>query len=234
MRHFYSQHHTPIKSICILAILFLIVLMCARFDDVVLRMILSFMIVSSSIACFYLSDYLRKKTRDTKQIRTIWKLLFLFFIVQLAYLLFFDPEFSRDRVFLYHNDYFGGLREQWQNHTNFIPFQTIQSMWYVRDYDGYIGQFATLNIIGNIIAFVPFAFFLPMFSNKYRNALHFLGLMIILILGVELIQFFTLTGTMDIDDVILNFFGVFSIYIVCYCTPLRTYAYRILNILYHK
>lgn len=234
MSRFYCQHHTPIKSICILAILFLIVLMCANFDDVVLRMIFSFMIVIISITCFYISDYLKHKTRDMKQIQRIWKLFFLFFLLQLAYLLFFDPEFSRDRVFLYHNDYIGGLREQWQNHTNFIPFQTIRSMWSVHAYDGYIGHFATLNIIGNIIAFVPFAFFLPMFSDKYRSFLRFLFLLAVLIAGAELIQFFTLTGTMDIDDFILNYAGVAGVYILCYGTPIRTYVYRLFHILYQK
>ncbi|MPN11460.1 hypothetical protein SDC9_158761 [bioreactor metagenome] len=64
-----------------------------------------------------------------------------------------------------------------------------------------------INIVGNIIAFTPFAFFLPLFFKKLRSFSRFLLAMICIVSTVELLQFVLLAGSCDIDDVILNVGG---------------------------
>lgn len=233
MSQLYSRIHLPVMCISLFCISCLAFLLYTYFDNILLRMILSFIIVVWIIGCVYIYDYQKNKMMSSQTSRRLWKCLFIFFILQLSYLLFFDPEFSRDRVLLFQNDYLSGLREQWNNHTSLVPFHTIRSMWYVHNFDGYIGQFATLNIIGNIIAFMPAAFFLPLMRLKFRSFFRFAFFLAFIIISVELLQFFTLTGSMDIDDFILNFGGVMTLYILLYATPLRRPLYRLYDMLYN-
>lgn len=86
--------------------------------------------------------------------------------------------------------------------TNFIPFKTI--------WDDLFN--ATLpvqlpNLIYNIAAFVPLGFLIPLIFERGRRLMVVLTAAFILSALLELIQIFTLLGTGDIDDVILNVFG---------------------------
>lgn len=46
-----------------------------------------------------------------------------------------------------------------------------------------------------------------LFKDKIKNIKQFIVAMIIVLLSVEILQFITLRGTMDIDDIILNIVG---------------------------
>ena len=61
--------------------------------------------------------------------------------------------------------------------------------------------------MGNLAAFAPFAFFLPVLFNKMRSFKNFLIAMIIIVLTAEISQMILLTGAADIDDLILNVLG---------------------------
>lgn len=148
--------------------------------------------------------------------RQIWMLLFLVYVFQLAYLLFFSADFARDQVSLMNNDYWSSLQMQWENGTNLMPMKTIQQMMNIFDLPAIPNSIAIINLFGNLIAFMPFAFFLPKLFPAMRKALHFLPFMALIIISVEVTQFFTLTGTMDIDDFILNFLGTVLFYIPTY------------------
>ena len=56
--------------------------------------------------------------------------------------------------------------------------------------------------------FVPLGFFLPAVFPKARSFRRSMLLSLLLLFAVELIQFFTLLGSLDIADVILNMVGV--------------------------
>lgn len=63
-------------------------------------------------------------------------------------------------------------------------------------------------LFGNLIAFIPFSFLLMVKDNKYKNIFKQLKIILVMIVCIEFLQLLTGTGTLDIDDVILNSGGV--------------------------
>ena len=85
---------------------------------------------------------------------------------------------------------------------NLIPFKTIKM--YI-DYYNEINGFD--NLFGNILAFIPFGFLLPLSFKKQKHAGYVLLHSFWLSLGIELFQLVSHFGEFDVDDVILNSFG---------------------------
>lgn len=97
---------------------------------------------------------------------------------------------------------------------NIIPFGTIKL--YI---NGLISGVLSLkhfiiNIFGNILAFMPFAILLPLNFKKLNNFYKIMIIMLLFILGIEVLQFATLSGSCDIDDLILNLLGVSVSYLI--------------------
>jgi glycopeptide antibiotics resistance protein len=95
---------------------------------------------------------------------------------------------------------FGGTQE---GPANLIPFKTI--IPYLSGKNGYL--IPMINIVGNIIALVPAGFLIPFVYNK-MNWRKTTLLAILLGLSIETTQLILHIGIFDIDDVILNCFGV--------------------------
>ena len=73
---------------------------------------------------------------------------------------------------------------------------------------------ASINIFGNLFAFMPLALFLPKlipFVDKWYK--HFLVVSLFIIL-IEIMQFVLDVGSLDIDDYILNIVGSMLCYII--------------------
>jgi len=83
-----------------------------------------------------------------------------------------------------------------------IPFKTIvsylQSIFYSKNY------VAIVNIVGNIVLFVPIGF---VFSIYIKNRLLNFMILFMVPICIEILQFIMALGVTDIDDVILNIFG---------------------------
>lgn len=79
-----------------------------------------------------------------------------------------------------------------------IRKQNLSSFWFFK------------NLIGNTVLFIPFGVLLPMVSRKNMTFAKFLFISIIFILSIELIQFITMIGYFDIDDIVLNMLGSLS------------------------
>lgn len=92
---------------------------------------------------------------------------------------------------------------------NLIPFDTIS--YYVGIIQSprlaYLHKTAVINLAGNVIMFIPLGFFLPAIFEKAKKFLLFLAIYTAIIISVELIQWFTLLGFCDVDDLILNVAG---------------------------
>lgn len=89
------------------------------------------------------------------------------------------------------------------------PFDTIRRFLWVLRHSSSRGMVthAIVNLVGNVIMFVPLGFWAPILwkrTEKFRW--HFLA-MTLTILVVELVQLFTLLGTCDVDDLLLNLVG---------------------------
>ena len=71
-----------------------------------------------------------------------------------------------------------------------------------------------INLLGNILLFMPIGFMIPKLWKKLRNYFKFFFITLLIILAIELLQLFTLLGCCDVDDVILNMTGLTAGYII--------------------
>lgn len=97
------------------------------------------------------------------------------------------------------------------NSVNFIPFKTIYTYINCLAKDN-MRNIALVNIFGNIVAFMPFAFFIPLIFRKVNSFIKFLICMVIIVILVELMQVILVSGSCDIDDLILNVAGAVLTY----------------------
>lgn len=96
------------------------------------------------------------------------------------------------------------IQEKFQYMSNFVPFETIGS--YVEAYQN--GTMNTdiivRNLGGNMIAFTPFGFFLPLLFERLRKLVPFLLVFVSCLFILETVQLLTARGSFDVDDFILN------------------------------
>ena len=95
---------------------------------------------------------------------------------------------------------------QIQANLNLEPFRTIRLFWNVLGRQGYRST-AIINLGGNVIMFIPLGFFLPRVFPTLQKFRRTVLATVLIITAVELTQLFTLLGTCDIDDLILNVIG---------------------------
>ena len=128
-------------------------------------------------------------------------LLFVLYLLLLFYLLFFSETYGRTMD--------SGYRY------NLEPFKEIKRFWSNRDSLGW--NSVIINLAGNIVAFAPFGFFLPMLCRAGRNVFGCVILSALFSLAVEVVQLFSKVGAFDVDDILLNALGGlvgFLIYVV--------------------
>ena len=131
---------------------------------------------------------------------------FIIYLINLSYQLFLNPSLRHVKavssvnisplktIFLYYNAY--------TRHT--LPIKNI-----------------ILNMIGNVRLFVPFGYFVYVLFKPMRSFISYFFFFLLLITGVEVIQYIARVGSADIDDIILNMSGVLILYIILKITFLR-------------
>lgn len=125
-------------------------------------------------------------------LRTCSKIMFGVYIIFLIYFLFFAE--STGRTF-----------EGRTYHYNLVLFKEIGRFL---KYWKQLGIMAVmLNLVGNVAAFVPFGFFLPVISHKCRSFFYMIFFSFEFSLIVETIQLVSKVGSFDVDDMILNTIG---------------------------
>ncbi|MDD6036906.1 MAG: VanZ family protein [Lachnospiraceae bacterium] len=124
-------------------------------------------------------------------LRTVWILLFLAYLLLLSYLLFFSSTYGRTAEM--------GFRY------NLKPFFEIRrGITYIEKVGYY---YVLVNIAGNVVAFMPFGFLLPLISHRKQNTIKILFGGLFFSLCAETIQLVSRTGAFDVDDLILNTVG---------------------------
>ena len=98
------------------------------------------------------------------------------------------------------------------NSVNLIPLKTVAL--YVSDIGGGIKSHATRNLFGNLLLFFPVGFYLPFLAKKARKIGIYITILATVIIAIEIIQLITMSGSLDIDDFILNFAGALIGFIV--------------------
>ena len=98
--------------------------------------------------------------------------------------------------------------------TNLIPFATLrEQLDYVAN-SVYNRRVALRNLTANLLLFVPMGLLLPLLFEKFRRFLSCIKLWFVMILAIETAQLFSLQGSFDVDDVILNTLGFIAGYCV--------------------
>lgn len=82
---------------------------------------------------------------------------------------------------------------------NLVPFDTIGT--YISDMRYSVGY---MNILGNIVPFIPLGFLLPMAFPSHRNFIKTMFSSLLIIISVEVLQLVLYLGSFDVDDIILN------------------------------
>ena len=91
---------------------------------------------------------------------------------------------------------------------NLTPFRTLRLFFgLLRDHRPYLVRTALINLLGNVVMFVPLGLFLPLIFTRLRKLWRTLFTVTLLIAVVEIAQLFTLLGSCDVDDLILNLLG---------------------------
>ena len=141
------------------------------------------------------------KAKRKKYFRVLMIGLFAIYLSNLIYLLFIDGGLGRQLRFL------DSLDDYVSENVNLIPFHTI--MLYVNCYKmGTLSmRLIIINLVGNIVAFVPMGFFVAYLFKHERKFRNFFLTMTFIILLIEFTQVYTMTGSGDIDDYILNMIG---------------------------
>ena len=88
---------------------------------------------------------------------------------------------------------------------NLEPFKEIKRFYRYREQLGW--DVVLVNLAGNVLAFMPFAFMLPIVSPKARGFFRTVFLTFLLSLCIECVQLVTRVGSFDVDDLVLNTLG---------------------------
>jgi glycopeptide antibiotics resistance protein len=132
------------------------------------------------------------KSIHRKIILTVTRVLFVLYIILLAYFCFFSERYGR-------------TSSSDEYRYNLILFKELKRFITYRKELG-IESFV-VNIIGNVLAFAPFGFALPIISPQNRKFFHIAFLSFEFSLTIELIQFILKVGIFDVDDLFLNTVG---------------------------
>lgn len=90
------------------------------------------------------------------------------------------------------------------------PFVRLKPFYSIRNFlrSDVLLSTKMYQLVGNLVAFVPLSFLLMIKDEKYKNIFSQLKIILVIIVSIEFLQLLTGTGTLDIDDVILNSSGV--------------------------
>ncbi len=114
------------------------------------------------------------------------------YLVILGYLVFFSGGLGREAA-------------AERGRFNLIPFQEIHRFLHYWEKIG--SGFVFLNVLGNVLAFVPFGMMTPELFPVFRKAVRMILLGLAVSLLIETLQLVLRVGVFDVDDLILNTLG---------------------------
>jgi len=131
--------------------------------------------------------------------KRIWSVLFALYCIAMAYLLFGRAE-APDGI---------PYAEQLRLRLNLVPFRTLRLQLRLLCDGSHprLIRHAAVNLLGNILLFIPLGIFLPKLTNRLRSLWTVLPATAGIIVLVETVQVLTLLGRCDIDDLLLNLLG---------------------------
>lgn len=107
--------------------------------------------------------------------------------------------------FLLLSDGFGRTVRYDKMHFNLIPFVEIMRFIRYRESIGFF--YVVINLVGNVVAFIPFGALIRWVINRRVRWYQVTGYTFMFSLSVELLQLVAKVGSFDVDDLILNTLG---------------------------
>ena len=188
----------------ILALIFLTLYFAVDISPYVSLVILIFSCTSGYFASFVYAKTLQKENAQ-KLMKGTFDAFFVIYIFFLVTLVLFDSYFGRTGASNIPKWTRDAFKAYFDTRVNFVPFKTVIA-FIAALFSGNVKVFL-VNILGNLAAFSPFGFFLPVLFEKQKTFKNFLITMIIIVLSAEILQMLLLTGAFDVDDIILNVGG---------------------------
>lgn len=150
------------------------------------------------------TNYFDKEIDKNKIKKITYSILLVFYIMMILNMTIFDRHMHSFVWQGWDNYYkYGGM--------NIIPFRTI--LKYFIDIKQYWSRYFIINIFGNIVVFMPVQYFMIKVFGKL-SLKKYLLINIIMISLIEILQFVTSCGSLDVDDLILNVFGMSILYYI--------------------
>ncbi len=147
---------------------------------------------------------MREKTRI--RLRILGRIFFVLYMLFLLYFLLLSEMYGRTE-----------LRESYSY--NLELFKEITRFWEYREVLGW--QNVLMNLVGNVVIFIPFGFILP-WASRYKNVLQTIWYTFLCSLCIEIVQLLSKVGSFDVDDLLLNTLGGCIGYIAFYiCCKIR-------------
>ena len=128
--------------------------------------------------------------------REIALAIFVIFM-SVLFMLAFDGDYNMPSVMIAH----AKERIRTMYHINLHPFKTIKMFYVYFNWAAFM-----LNIVGNILMFVPWGFGLALLWKKNQSPIRIMAYLLFLTMFIEALQLF-INRNVDIDDIILNFLG---------------------------
>lgn len=167
--------------------------------------------LSGYLGSFFLCSVTDKQYKQKMIMKNTVSAIFALYIVVLADFTLIDGGFGRN-IFNFLKWNSRSFSDYLDSNVNLIPFATVRL--YIRGYmKGYVNLPTMVeNIFGNFFAFMPFAFFVPLIFKGANRWYKLFLTVVIAVLCIEFLQFVFLTGSVDLDDVILNVSGAMFCY----------------------
>ena len=151
---------------------------------------------------------------------------FLIYTITIFTLTLFDEIFGRQGLVIIEWDK-ELVKYYMKTSFNIIPFKTIRlfTLGYIRGIVSF--KNFSVNIFGNFLAFMPYGMFLPLMFKSMNKFYKFLITMILIVFVIELLQFSTMSGSCDIDDLILNVLGASIVYFICKIRCINKFIHKV-------
>ena len=168
-----------------------------------------FLLCGSCLFLYFGGLLLSKYKNNIKPMKINLWIFFGLYLLLLVTLTLFDSIWGRNGINLVNANI--NYKQYFENTVNLVPFKTI--MMYIKQFDSmYDTRTVLFNLLGNIIALMPMAFFLPLLFKKQSKFRNFVLTITGIILLIEFLQLITSSGRFDIDDLILNLSGALIMY----------------------
>lgn len=171
-----------------------------------------FLLCGSCLFLYFGGLLLSKYLKNNKPMKINLWIFFILYLVLLITLTLFDPMWGRSGFHLvrWNSEEFSYYIN---NSVNLIPFKTIIN--YISAFNSlYSTRNVLLNLLGNLVALMPMAFFSPLLFKKQSKFKNFVITNVLIVLCIEITQLLTASGSCDIDDVILNTLGAVIMYFI--------------------